>query len=275
MQGEKVKMFYYGLVDNGGHGFVTNFEGGKTRDKESLLPARLHMHLPGEIDGGLCREGRKIEGVAMIRFVEGWTVLSFWDQSGDSRPGSNSNFIAEGRRPFAEMCALAKEWFPAFWERAMRRFDVMLDDECLDLLPEEPMPALLYCPRCGLAHVDEGEWSTRLHHMHQCSACEFRWRVEPYCCGIVPATSSGDGDVCMACRKTIGADEPMLRTREGGYFVKHHVKCLQLAPTRVPRTFDRCPDCGAAPRPSRSESRAVLCSECGRAYELPAEEKKS
>jgi hypothetical protein len=31
-----------------------------------------------------------------------------------------------------------------------------------------PEPALLYCPKCGKQHCDEGEWATRPHKTHRC-----------------------------------------------------------------------------------------------------------
>lgn len=35
----------------------------------------------------------------------------------------------------------------------------------------QPIEMLLDCPKCGLAHVDEGEWATRHHRTHLCARC--------------------------------------------------------------------------------------------------------
>ena len=35
----------------------------------------------------------------------------------------------------------------------------------------------LFCPECGHQHIDEGEWATRIHKTHLCSACGNEWRV--------------------------------------------------------------------------------------------------
>jgi hypothetical protein len=72
------------------------------------------------------------QGVAALRFVDGWTVLAFWDRSGDSRGASNSNFLARGRVPFAEMVARAKADHPTVWAR----FPFVVTLEGPDLAPE-------------------------------------------------------------------------------------------------------------------------------------------
>lgn len=35
---------------------------------------------------------------------------------------------------------------------------------------------LLTCPDCSTQHIDEGEWTTRLHRTHQCQGCLKEWR---------------------------------------------------------------------------------------------------
>jgi hypothetical protein len=48
------------------------------------------------------------EGKATLTHIKGWTVLAFWDRSGDQRYGSNSAFLARGHLTFEEMIAKAK-----------------------------------------------------------------------------------------------------------------------------------------------------------------------
>lgn len=64
------------------------------------------------------------QGQARMHFVAGWTVMAFWDRSGDRRGGSNSNFLAEGEFIFDEMCVLARLHFPAVWARITSAFEV-------------------------------------------------------------------------------------------------------------------------------------------------------
>lgn len=44
----------------------------------------------------------------------------------------------------------------------------------------EPIPMLLWCPSCGMRHIDEGEWATRPHALHACQVseggCGATWR---------------------------------------------------------------------------------------------------
>lgn len=45
---------------------------------------------------------------------------------------------------------------------------------------KKPEPAILHCPECGVQHVDDGEWATRVHRTHQCQACGHEWRPCEY-----------------------------------------------------------------------------------------------
>jgi len=46
-----------------------------------------------------------------------WTLIQFWDRTGDSRGNSNSSFIAPGELTFEEVVARAKETFPELFKR--------------------------------------------------------------------------------------------------------------------------------------------------------------
>lgn len=35
----------------------------------------------------------------------------------------------------------------------------------------------MWCPNCGIFHVDVGEWATRPHHWHVCHFCLFEWKL--------------------------------------------------------------------------------------------------
>jgi predicted RNA-binding Zn-ribbon protein involved in translation (DUF1610 family) len=54
------------------------------------------------------------------------------------------------------------------------------------------VPRPLFCPHCGVQHIDKGEWATRLHHKHLCASCGHIWREETYFVGADPAVA-GDG----------------------------------------------------------------------------------
>jgi len=40
----------------------------------------------------------------------------------------------------------------------------------------EPIPIRLNCPDCGILHIDEGEFATKVHHTHSCQNCGLTWR---------------------------------------------------------------------------------------------------
>lgn len=77
------------------------------------FPCRL-----GVLDGALLPPHLPpAEGHATWLHLNGWTLLSFWDDSVDGRPGSCSTFVVRGLYTFADTCALAQEGFPRVWER--------------------------------------------------------------------------------------------------------------------------------------------------------------
>ena len=62
------------------------------------------------------------EGEAVIHHKDGWTALSFWDSTIDTRPGCSSTYIAEGIFTFEQMVELAKDRFAERWNKM--RFEV-------------------------------------------------------------------------------------------------------------------------------------------------------
>lgn len=56
-------------------------------------------------------------GAAALHHVSEWTVLSFWDNSIDTRPGSHSTFISRGTLTFEGAVVRAKAAFPSVWKR--------------------------------------------------------------------------------------------------------------------------------------------------------------
>lgn len=63
------------------------------------------------------RHSEAPQGVAALHHKDGWTALSFWDRSGDSRPNSNSTFMFYDHLTFEEIVKRAKVEFPALFER--------------------------------------------------------------------------------------------------------------------------------------------------------------
>jgi len=68
-------------------------------------------------DGNLCPKNTTKEGVANLHHKDGWTALSFWDYSGDTRGASNSNFFFEGTFTFDEAKELMGKFYPSIVDR--------------------------------------------------------------------------------------------------------------------------------------------------------------
>lgn len=79
------------------------------------LPSSLQ---PARLDGGFAPEGEETQGVARMSQVDGWTVLSWWDRSGDTRRGSSSTILVDSYDVSLEaVLALAAERFPGVMQR--------------------------------------------------------------------------------------------------------------------------------------------------------------
>lgn len=117
-------MFYFGPWDQAGHYFF---------DVDGLRPHSSQIArcpwTENEIDGVLqpgcaltrggywTHTGPELEGKALVHYKDGWTALSFWDRSVDSRPASNSTYIVEGTVAFEQMVEFAKKSFAARWNK--------------------------------------------------------------------------------------------------------------------------------------------------------------
>ena len=75
---------------------------------------RLRDHHRGEYPGD---EKHQPQGVPILTQVDGWTIVGFWDRTGDSRYACNSVFLAPGELTRQEVFTLAREYFPEIWER--------------------------------------------------------------------------------------------------------------------------------------------------------------
>lgn len=63
------------------------------------------------------RGDEKPQGQARLTQVSGWTVLAFWDRSGDSRGASNSSFVFDQILDGETALMWARKTFPQLFER--------------------------------------------------------------------------------------------------------------------------------------------------------------
>lgn len=104
-----MKFFYFGCLDQAGHYMHASPKVYELEERRAVSAFVYTNPWGTNIDGGLCT---KDIGCAALHQKDGWTALAFWDSTIDSRPGSNSVFLAEGTFGFAEMCELAYKYFP-------------------------------------------------------------------------------------------------------------------------------------------------------------------
>jgi hypothetical protein len=112
------EVYYFGCVDVAGH-YMHAAKAPRSLEERRAEHDVLYSNPWGtEVDSGLCPSGPEIEGRALLHHKDGWTALSFWDRSVDSRGKCNSNFLAKGTFDFEKMLELARENFP----HVMKRF---------------------------------------------------------------------------------------------------------------------------------------------------------
>jgi hypothetical protein len=103
------KVFYFGCMNVPGH-YLYGQDGHSVPHyrASAILPFRYEI-----LDGGLLpQNGQQVQSEKHLAIINGWTIVSMWDRTGDSRAGSNSSFIAEGIRTREEVLDIAKLVFP-------------------------------------------------------------------------------------------------------------------------------------------------------------------
>lgn len=116
------EVYYFGCIGDAGHYLWSTY--GRLSGRKTLTPWGL-----AELDGGLLAKGDRTEGIVRLHRRDGWTAIAFWDRSCDSRPGSNSAFIARGDLTGEEMLSLFETSFPSVWARITARFALKLQQE--------------------------------------------------------------------------------------------------------------------------------------------------
>ena len=116
-----MKHYFFGCL--GGVGHYLYGPGGVDRG----LPDMGQTPWGHELDGGLAPpsdesktsrgEGYQKQGHTAIHHKGGWTLISWWDRTVDTRYACNSGFMVEGEFDFGRMVELLKELWPQVHER--------------------------------------------------------------------------------------------------------------------------------------------------------------
>lgn len=107
----KPKMFYFGCHGNPGH-YLFDDQLSSVRNADEALPFATRI-----LDTGLLNAKHSPIGQIQYSIINGWTIISMADCTGDSRPGSVSCFVAEGFHQVPDMILMAQERFPSLWKR--------------------------------------------------------------------------------------------------------------------------------------------------------------
>lgn len=126
-----VEAYYFGCVREAGHYWhFPKHRGGSESTIRTAVGPSIHPRIdggfcPGSIPGEDSRRSRpEKQGEALLHHVDGWTILSFWDNNVDQRSNSSSSFVARGTFNYASMRAIAEAQFPSIWKRYT--FDITL-----------------------------------------------------------------------------------------------------------------------------------------------------
>lgn len=109
--------YYFGCIDQAGHYLWSSPPARNLEEHRALGDLESSNPWGYNIDSGLCPKGPEIEGRALLHKKDGWTIVSFWDRSVDSRGKCNSNFLCPGDFTFEQMISLACQHFPQVMNR--------------------------------------------------------------------------------------------------------------------------------------------------------------
>lgn len=82
------------------------------------------------------------QGHGFIHRVAEWTLIAWWDRSGDTRLCSNAAFFVRGVHQWAEALRRAREAFPGELARMEAAYQVHLAGEDLPLAVDDPTAAI-------------------------------------------------------------------------------------------------------------------------------------
>jgi hypothetical protein len=112
MHANAANIYFFGCWDRPGH-YLWKPDGSRPRYEEKETPFGYTL------DGGLLQNQKYWQNKLSVvhTIADGWTVISWWDNSVDERPGSNANFVAKGEYSRLEMVEFARLYFPELMHR--------------------------------------------------------------------------------------------------------------------------------------------------------------
>jgi hypothetical protein len=114
---ETVEAYHFGYERQAGHVWQSSNQYTRRWDIEKKLPESVAC-IDGVLQPGCVRDKPhertrpEVVGEAALHHLDGWTVLAWWDRSGDGRGACNSNLVARGTYDFTTMLEIGKARFP-------------------------------------------------------------------------------------------------------------------------------------------------------------------
>ena len=133
----KAEVLFFGVRAGSRAGHYLTAPNGYAGESELLrdLPAALRRidsvwcwpvpRTPEEV--GNPQYGRdETEGRGFVHYVDGWTVIAWWDRSADARGGCNAAFLVRGRHVWTDALTLARAAFPSELARMEAHYTIGL-----------------------------------------------------------------------------------------------------------------------------------------------------
>jgi len=104
-----MRVYFFGCWKTHGH-YLKDHTGKSLNYSNNSLPW-------DKIDGTLCPDDTRKQGIVKIHHKNGWTAAAFWDYSIDHRSGSNSVLFVEDILDITEVISEFEETFPQIYKR--------------------------------------------------------------------------------------------------------------------------------------------------------------
>lgn len=108
----KGEVYFFGCWGEAGH-FLRDKDGNKLRHKAQT--AKLRIPAPAELDTSSLLLPKEVVGDGLLTYIPSYdcTIMAWWGNYWDSRPGVNNSLIARGTRTADEVWDMLKVQFPA------------------------------------------------------------------------------------------------------------------------------------------------------------------
>lgn len=113
-----MRTFFFGVISPNQAGHFLWTPDGKRAPYRHPLPFKDYL-----LDGCLLPPNEpQTQAKLYIAHINGWTILSCWDRTGDERGNSNASFLFEGVWEQDQAEAFAQHHYQTLWQRIVAPF---------------------------------------------------------------------------------------------------------------------------------------------------------